>query len=148
MRSEDIRKIIEEECEDYFLGIADLSLEEYDVDDKYKSLICLYPRSISIGITLPYKIDDPRIYKNNEFFSETYRKLNYITSYLSSLLEDEGYKAIAVPKDGRVNGGIFISLHNLAASRADLGKIKDDMVITPEVGQRVNWGTVITDAPL
>ena len=70
MRSEDIRKIIEEECEDYFLGIADLSLEEYDVDDKYKSLICLYPRSISIGITLPYKIDDPRIYKIMNFLAK------------------------------------------------------------------------------
>jgi len=148
MRSEDIRKIIEEECEDYFLGTADLSIGENDVDDKYKSLIYLYPRSISIGITLPYKINDLTIYNNNQFYNETHRKLNYLTSYLSGLLEDEGYKALAVPKDGRVNGGIFISLHNLAASRADLGKIKDDMVITPEVGQRVNWGTVITDAPL
>ncbi len=147
MRSEDIRKIIEEECEDYFLGFADLSQKE-NIDENYKSLVCIYPRAISIGITLPYKDTDVPVYINNEFYYTTNQKLNSITSCLSSSLEDEGYKALALPKEGNHNDGIFVSLHNLAASGADLGTIKDNKIITPEVGQKVNWGTVITDAPL
>jgi epoxyqueuosine reductase QueG len=148
MQSEDIRKIIEQECEDYYLGFADLSLKKEDIDENYKSLVCIYPRAISIGITLPFKVTDIPDNVNNEFYHTTNQKLNSITSFLSSSLEDEGYKALALPKEGNVNNGIFVSLHNLAASRADLGMIKNNTIITPEVGQRVNWGTVITDAPL
>ena len=119
MQSEDIRKIIEEECEDYFLGFADLSLEKEDIDENYKSLVCIYPRAISIGITLPYKVTDTRDYINNEFYYTTNQKLNSITSCLSSSLEDEGYKALALPKEGSINDGIFVSLHNLAADPAN-----------------------------
>ena len=36
----------------------------------------------------------------------------------------------------------------MAASKADLGWIEKNMFITPEVGIGVNWGTVLTDAPL
>ena len=147
MQSEDIRKIIEEECEDYFLGFADLSQEKENIDENYKSLVCIYPRAISIGITLPHKVTAPD-YINNEFYYKTNQKLNSITSCLCDSLEDEGYKALALPREGSINDGIFVSLHNLAASRADLGMIKNNTIITPEVGQRVNWGTVITDAPL
>lgn len=57
MQFEDIiRKTIEERCEDYFLGIADLSLAEEAVIQQYGSLFYGYPRAISIGITLPYII--------------------------------------------------------------------------------------------
>jgi epoxyqueuosine reductase QueG len=36
----------------------------------------------------------------------------------------------------------------MTASNADLGGIERNMFITPEVGVGVNWGTVLTDAPL
>jgi epoxyqueuosine reductase QueG len=124
-----------------------LSKEKENIDENYKSLVCIYPRAISIGITLPYKVTAPD-YINNEFYYTINQKLNSINSCLSGSLEDEGYKALALPKEGSINDGIFVSLHNLAASRADLGMIKNNTIIIPEVGQRVNWGTVITDAPL
>ena len=50
---DNIRTIIEESCEDYFLGKADLSLPDQIVTEQYASLIAIYPRTISIGITLP-----------------------------------------------------------------------------------------------
>ncbi|BDZ69904.1 hypothetical protein [Methanobacterium petrolearium] len=53
-----IRNSIETECEDYFLGIVDLSHLENTVIEKYNTLIMEYPRAISVGITLPYLISD------------------------------------------------------------------------------------------
>ncbi|MDD1774143.1 MAG: hypothetical protein LUQ24_01285 [Methanobacterium sp.] len=54
----DIRSIIEKECEDYFLGIVDLSNVKNNLTNKYISLITEYPRAISVGITLPEMILD------------------------------------------------------------------------------------------
>ena len=42
----------------------------------------------------------------------------------------------------------FISFHTIVANLADLGRIENGMLITPEVGSSVNWGTVLTDAPI
>ena len=142
------RKVIEEECEDYFLGISDLSNSKQITTEQYASLIAIYPRAISIGITLPPKTNENSLMSNSVVYNETNNQLNTITVYLSTLLEQEGYKALAVPKAGRVNNGIFFSLHILAAISADLGKIEKNMVVTPEVGPEVNWGTVLTDAPI
>nr|WP_243686784.1 hypothetical protein [Methanobacterium formicicum] len=49
-----IRNVIETECEDYYLGMVDLSRVENILVEKYGSLIAEYPRAISIGVTLPY----------------------------------------------------------------------------------------------
>jgi hypothetical protein len=57
---DNIRTIIEENCEDYFLGKADLSLPDQIVTEQYASLIAIYPRAISVGITLP-----PQHHKRN-----------------------------------------------------------------------------------
>jgi epoxyqueuosine reductase QueG len=144
-----IREVIEEECEDYFLGITDLSIAKKVIIEQYESLISIYPRAISIGITLPYEIIDELLKSNcNVIYNETNNQLNTITSYLSSLLEKDGYKALAVPKSGRIDNGLFISLHNITANLADLGWIEKNMIVTPEVGPGVNWGTLLTDAPI
>ena len=54
------RNIIERECEDYFLGVEDLSLTNDPVILQYKTLLNEYPRAISIGITLPFFKDNSR----------------------------------------------------------------------------------------
>lgn len=141
------RKVIEEECEDYFLGIADLSHTKQFTDEQYTSLIAIYPRAVSIGITLPPKTIENSLKRNSVVYTEINNQLNSITVYLSNLLEQEGYKALAVPNTGRMDNGIFVSLHKLAAISADLGRIEKNMVVTSEVGPGVNWGTVLTDAP-
>ncbi len=145
-----IRKVIEEECEDYFLGIADLSSTKNDIIEQYGSFFSQYPRAISIGITIPYKITDELLMSENTgVYKETNCQLNTITTHLSSLLQQKGYKTLAVPKSKRMNDETFISIHKLAANLADLGEIeKSGLLVTPEVGHGVNWGTVLTDAPV
>ena len=144
-----IRMIIEEECEDYFLGIADLSIAKNDILEQYELFFDEYPRAISIGITLPYKDKDGLMSKNTKIYNETNQQLNVITTHLSSLLQQKGYKTLSVPKTTKVDDGTFISLHKLAANMANLGEIeKNGLLITPEVGSGVNWGTILTDAPL
>ena len=149
MQFEDtIRKIIEEKCDDYFLGIADLSLAKNDIIQQGESFFAEYPRAISIGITLPYAVADELMSKSTAIYKETNCQLKAITKQLSGLLQDEGYNALSVPKSEKVNEGTFISLHKLAANLANLGQIENNLLITPEVGSGVNWGTVLTDAPL
>ncbi|MEL7670263.1 4Fe-4S ferredoxin [Methanobacterium sp.] len=144
-----IRKIIEKECEDYFLGIADLSLAENDILKQYESFFDEYPRAISIGITLPYTATRKTVDKNTKVYNETNQQLNAITVSLSKLLQRNGYKTLSIPKTEKVDDNNFISLHKLAANVANLGKIeKNGLLITPEAGSGVNWGTILTDAPL
>lgn len=144
-----IRKIIEKECEDYYLGIADLSLAENEILQQYKSFFDEYPRSISIGITLPHNSTGEIIDRNTKIYNEINQQLNVITTHLSKLLQQEGYKTLSIPKTEKVDEDNFISLHKLAANMANLGEIeKNGLLVTPEVGSGVNWGTVLTDAPL
>ena len=147
MQFEDmIREVIETECEDYFLGTADLSLAKNPMIQQYKPLIAEHPRAISIGITLPYTVTD-ELMGNAAIYNETNCQLKSITAHLTSLLEHKGYKAFSVPKADRMNDGTFISLHKLAANLASLGRIeKNGLLVTSEVGPGVNWGTVLTDA--
>ena len=144
-----IRKIIEEECEDYYLGIADLSNSENDILKQYESFFDEYPRAISIGITLPYTDTTEAIVRSNKVYNETNQQLNAITVSLSKLLQHKGYKTLSIPKTEKVDDNNFISLHKLAANVANLGEIeKNGLLVTPEVGSGVNWGTILTDAPI
>lgn len=142
-----IRNSIETECEDYFLGIVDLSYLENTMIEKYNSLISEYPRAISVGITLPYRISGGLKKGYEKIHRQTNCQLKIITSHLSKLLENEGYQVFTMPKS-RTNDENHISFHEVVASLAKMGKIEKNLLITPEVGSRVNWGTVLTDAPL
>ncbi|MCC7550267.1 MAG: 4Fe-4S ferredoxin [Methanobacterium sp.] len=142
-----IRDSIETECEDYFLGIVDLSQLENTLIEKYNSLILEYPRAISVGITLPYLISDGLKRGYEKIQRQTNCQLKLITSQLSKLLEKEGYLAFTMPKS-RISDENHISFHETVASLAEMGKIEKNLLITPEVGSRVNWGTVLTNAPL
>ena len=55
---------------------------------------------------------------------------------------------MAVPKSGNINNEILVHYITWQQVNANLGWIEKNMLITPEVGVRVNWGTVLTDAPL
>lgn len=141
------RKIVESKCEDYYLGITDLFLTENSVIKQFKSLISEYPRAISIGITLPYKITDVLKNKSVSVYQETNCQLRNITTHLNNLLENSGYKALTLPKS-RLEDENSISVHTIVASLADLGRIEKGKLVTPEVGSYVNWATVLTDAPI
>jgi hypothetical protein len=140
------RNIIERECEDYFLGVEDLSLTNDPVILQYKTLLNEYPRAISIGITLPFfkdKSAEENIYKLTDL------QLKNITTHICNILEDEGYSTFSVPKSYQHNTEASISLHMLAAKHAKIGKIKRNGIFTtPEMDLEINLGTVLTDAPL
>ena len=143
-----IRNVIETECEDYFLGTVDLSQVDNAMVEKYGSLIAEYPRAISIGITLPYLIPDELSMAKKQPYDVTNCQLKSITSSLSSLLEENGYRALSMPKAREMDDGLDISFHEVVANLADLGKIEKNLLVAPEVGSRVNWGTVLTNAPI
>jgi epoxyqueuosine reductase QueG len=144
------RKIVEKECEDYFLGLVDLSQAKDVVIKPLRSLISEYPRAISIGITVPYKITHELLMnKGAAIYNETNCQLKRITAQLSGLLELEGHKALSLPKARMDGPTTFTSLHTLIANLANLGQIeKSGLLVTPEAGSGVNWGTVLTDAPI
>jgi epoxyqueuosine reductase QueG len=146
------RKTIESECEDYYLGIADLSTAQKSETEKYGSLLDAYPNAISIGLTMFPKIsyeskqeEYGRIY--NETKKMTDGKLDIITVRLSELLKKNGYAAFPVPKI-ETNEKLFLYLHKLAARMAGLGQIEKNCTIMALDGGYVNWGTVLTNAPL
>lgn len=152
-----IREIIEVECEDYFLGFADLSTLNKDMIEHENSLITEYPKSISIGITMPPKIivnlsrEDKVQKDDNDLHKQIIYQSGSITKHLINLLETEGYKSLPMPvlnesKDKKISNAFS---HELFANLAGLGQIgKNGLLITPEVGSDVIWSTIFTNAPL
>lgn len=47
-----------------------------------------------------------------------------------------------------MNEGLFMYLHKLAADLTGLGSVENDLLLTSEINPGINWGTVLTDAPL
>ena len=103
-----LNKILEEitrmECADFF-GFADLSPAKRTIDEQGGKLVSQYPRSISVGIILPYAILDELPNRQERGVAVNYRniydvtnqRLDIITIKLSGLLQKEGYKALPVP---------------------------------------------------
>ncbi len=143
-----IRNVIEKECEDYYLGMVDLSQVKNTLVKKYKSLIAEYPRAISIGVTLPYLTLEELCTNKKQPYDVTNCQLKSITSHLSKLIEENGYQALAMPKSSKMTDGSRVSFHEAVAHLADMGRIERNLLVTPEVGSKVNWGTVLTNAPL
>lgn len=122
--------------------------------------IARYPHAVSIGIALPNSIVDQLPRRAERAVTVNYYlhcydvinlRLDIVTSRLARFLEREGYAALPLPASMRVDDericGSFS--HKLAAHMAGLGWIgKSCLLVTPEVGPRARWSTVLTDAPL
>lgn len=158
MQLEDmIRKTIEEECEDYFFGVADLSLVKKLIVEHEGSLISEYPKAISIGITMPPIVPFKLLSNNKSFkynyndYDEMIKRLNLITTHLNNFLKHEEYKSLPILIASNLDDQRTFSAfsHELIANLAGLGWIgPDGLLITPEVGSGVLWSTILTDAPL
>ncbi len=143
-----------------FFGVADLSPAYQAIVDQGGPVIAEFPRAVSIGITLLHSIVDQLPQRVDPAVTMNYRhhaydlvnqRLDHITSRLSSMLQSEGSRALPVPASQTVDDerlcGVFS--HKMAAHLAGLGWIgKSCMLVTPEVGPRVRWATVLTDAQL
>jgi epoxyqueuosine reductase QueG len=153
-------KEITETREANFFGVVDLSLAHNAILTQGGPVIAAYPRAISVGIALLHTIVDQLPHRANRAVAVSYRhhcydlinqRLDLLMSHVSSLLQREGYRALPIPAAKRVDDERICAVfsHKLAAHLAGLGWIgKSCLLVTPEVGPRVRWATVLTDAPL
>lgn len=153
-----IKIMAEHEGADFF-GVADLSTVKDKVIEQGSSFVADYPKAISIGIRLPDSIVDALPNRDNPAVAVNYRhtyditnlRLDLLTSKLASIIQQEGYKALAIPASERYDNERICAVfsHKLAAHLAGLGWIgKSCLFVTPEAGPRVRWATLLTDAPL
>ena len=123
-------------------------------------VIAEYPRAVSIGIALLHTIVDQLPQRSERAVAVNYRhssydvinqRLDLVASRLSSVLQHMGYRALPIPAAKRIDDQRICAVffHKLGAHLAELGWIgKSCLLITPEMGPRVRWTTVLTDAPL
>lgn len=153
-----IRIMAEYEGADFF-GIADLSHASEAIVEQGGQICDQYPKAISIGIRLPQAIVDELPNRDNRAVAVNYRhayditnlRLDFLTSKLGSIIQQDGHKALPVPASERYDHERICAVfsHKLAANLAGLGWIgKSCLLVTPEAGPRVRWATVLTDAPL
>ncbi len=155
-----LSEIAEREMLDYF-GIADLSDPQAQafITDQNK-FAAGFPRAVSVGAVisstladlLPEADESVRGLYKYHLYTVTAARIDRASALLTRVLERAGYRALIIPAavvsiDRERMAGVFS--HKLAANRAGHGWIgKSCMLITPEHGPRVTWGTVLTDAPL
>jgi len=144
----------------HFFGVADLTPGYEAILEQGGPWVARHRRAISIGIMLPDSIVDQLPQRTDCAVAMTYRhhaydvmnqRLDHIASRLGGLLQHEGYTALPVAASQTVDEtrlqGIFS--HKMAAHLAGLGWIgKSCLLVTPQVGPRARWATVLTDAPL
>jgi epoxyqueuosine reductase len=143
-----------------FFGVADLSPAREFVEEQGGEMVVQFPRAVSIGVMMPSAIVDQIVRHDDKPALIAYRshsydilniRLNQIASRLSSFLQREGHRAFPIAAAERADGETMRGLisHKLAAHLAGLGWIgKSCLLVTPEVGPRVRWVSVLTDAPL
>jgi epoxyqueuosine reductase len=154
-----IKEMVEAWGADFF-GVADLSLAYDMVLDHGGPVVAGFPRAISIGIRLMDAIVDQLPRRQDRAVSANYRhhaydlvnrRLDDISSRLSSVLQREGRRVLPVQAAGRVDDERLCGMvsHKLVAHLSGLGWIgKSCLLVTPQAGPRVRWTTILTDAPL
>ncbi len=144
---------------DYF-GIADLTPARAAILEQSGMEMAAYPRSLSIGIALLHPIVDQLSQRTERAAAISYRfhcydvvnsQLDQIALRLGRLLQHLRFKAYPIPASKRVDDERLCASfsHKLGAHLAGVGWIgKSCLLITPDMGPRVRWATVLTDAPL
>jgi epoxyqueuosine reductase QueG len=141
-------------------GIADLAPVREHISEQGGEFLGRFHRAISHGFALADGIVNTLVHHKSIPALHTYRhyvyqtvnpRLDSISLTLAQALERAGFQAYVVPASQTVDRTRLIGVfsHKLAAHLAGLGWIgKSALLITPEYGPRVRWGTVLTDAPL
>ncbi len=142
-----------------FFGAADLGAAREAIVDQGGAFLAAYPRAVSIGVALHDGVVDQLIHHKNEIIARTYdslyvtvnQTLNRISMRLAAEMNKNGSGALLIAASERADTrkikGLFS--HKMAANLAGLGWIGPScLLITPEMGPRVRWVTILTDAPL
>lgn len=144
-----------------FYGVADLGGVHDEILRQGGEDVATYPRAITIGIALFDSIVDALPARNEEaavavnYLHHCYdvinARLDAIASRIGGALQSEGYRTLPLPSSERFDNERICAQfsHKLAAHMAGLGWIgKSCLLVTPEVGPRVRWNSVLTDAPI
>jgi epoxyqueuosine reductase QueG len=143
-----------------YFGIADLTPARQRISEQGGEFLTQFPRAVSHGFVLTDGIVNALVHHNNPAALNTYwyyvyqiinPRIDSISMMIAQSLDKAGFQAFIVPSSQTVDRtritGVFS--HKLAAHLSGLGWIgKSALLITPEHGPRVRWGTVLTDAPL
>jgi epoxyqueuosine reductase QueG len=141
-------------------GIADLTPARERICEQGGGFLTQFPRAVSHGFALAEGIVNTLVHHENIAVLSTYwyyvyrivnPRLDSISLMLAQSLDRAGFQAFVVPSSQTLDRTKLIGVfsHKLAAHLAGLGWIgKSALLITPEHGPRVRWGTVLTDAPL
>ena len=141
-------------------GIADITPARQPICEQGGEFLTQFPRAVSHGFVLTDAIVNTLVHHENiaalnTYWHYVYRIVNpcldSISLTLAQSLDKAGFQAYVVPASQTVDRTRFVGVfsHKLAAHLAGLGWIgKSALLITPEHGPRVRWGTVLTDAPL
>jgi epoxyqueuosine reductase len=142
-----------------FFGVADLTEALEPIVEQGGDFLAAFPRAISLGIALNDSIVD-QLFRHKEVrVARTYdylyftvnQSLDRIALHLSAILNDNGFRTLLIPASDTIDNekvhGLFS--HKLSARLSGLGWIGPScLLITPELGPRVRWVTVLTDALL
>jgi epoxyqueuosine reductase len=143
-----------------FYGIADLSSAKELIREQGGDMMTQYPLSLSIGVAMPFAIVDQLPRHQDRAVALAYSthsydilndRLDQIASRLAGIVQSAGHRAFPVRSSQTVNREKLHGLysHKLAAHLAGLGWIgKNCLLITPQIGPRVRWASILTDAPL
>jgi epoxyqueuosine reductase QueG len=142
-----------------FFGVADLTVAQEAIVAQGGEFLAAFPRAISVGIALSDGIVDQLPRHKEAAVARTYDRLydtvnwslDRIALRLSVTLSEHGFRTLLIPASDRVDDENLLGLfsHKLAARLAGLGWIGPScLLVTPEIGPRVRWATVLTDAPL
>jgi epoxyqueuosine reductase QueG len=141
------------------IGVADLEPYQDEIRTEFGDAVCGFPRSVTLGITLPYAVVDQLGERDDgpsrlNYSRHAYDVINYrldgAASRLASALQRSGARSLPIPASQSVDSDrLYPALsHKLGAHLAGLGWIgKSCLLITPQYGPRVRWITVLTDAP-
>jgi len=144
-----------------YFGVANLSLtQQGPLTPCEQKLVSKYTTAVSIGVPLDISVVDKIGDQNNlialrDYYFHVYYEISpfidEITDHIYLSLRDEGYSTWPVPATETIDTQNQYSLfsHKMVANLAGLGWIgKSCLLVTPDKGPRVRWGTVLTNAPL
>jgi len=144
-----------------FYGVADLAPVRDVVVEQGGDRLGEYDRAVSVGIRLVDEIVDllpghrEELGVATSYLRHCYdvinQRLDQMTSRLAGEIQRAGMKAMPIAAAERHDDeGIRAVFSNkLAAHLAGLGWVgKSCLLVTPAVGPRARWASVLTDAPL
>ncbi|MDD5072159.1 MAG: hypothetical protein PHX64_00725 [Candidatus Omnitrophica bacterium] len=151
---EKLKAIAEGEGASLF-GVADVSSIKDGFIIEPKSVLKGLDRGISIGVRLSGRIIETVVDEPSKIYAFHYKRVNSlideITLKLANHIQESGYSALPVPASLVEDWGLMRATlsHREIGRLAGLGFTgRSGLLINPEYGARVRYGTVLTDMPL